>query len=87
MLRPDVVYAATQGQFHVYPIKDIAQGIALLTGIPAGEIDEHGAYPDGSIHALVMARLRDLTQKRIAFQHTETQKSVDLSSNKDPDAP
>ncbi|MEW8462560.1 MAG: ATP-binding protein, partial [Candidatus Thiodiazotropha endolucinida] len=36
MLRDDVVQAVKAGEFAVYPIDNIDQGIALLTGTPAG---------------------------------------------------
>ncbi len=38
MLRQDVVAACAAGQFAVYPIKTIDQGITLLTGQPAADI-------------------------------------------------
>jgi len=37
MLRQDVVEAASHGQFHIYPVENIDQGIELLTGLAAGE--------------------------------------------------
>jgi predicted ATP-dependent protease len=37
MLRPDVVEAARAGQFHIYAIRHVDEGLALLTGLPAGE--------------------------------------------------
>ena len=32
MLRQDIVQAATEGKFHIYPVSTIDEGIALLTG-------------------------------------------------------
>ena len=40
----------------------IIRGIELLTGVPAGAPDEDGAYPDGTIHARVVARLATLAE-------------------------
>ena len=37
MLREDVADAVAAGQFHIYPVRTIDEGIELLTGIPAGE--------------------------------------------------
>jgi predicted ATP-dependent protease len=37
MLREDVVKAAHEGQFHIYEVKTIDEGIEILTGVPAGE--------------------------------------------------
>ena len=57
MLRRDVVAAAEAGQFAIYPIDTVDQGIELLTGIAAGEPDAAGEYPLGSINQRVAARL------------------------------
>jgi lon-related putative ATP-dependent protease len=57
MLRRDVVAAAEARTFKVYPIDTIDQGIELLTGIPAGQPDAAGNYPDGSVNGRVAARL------------------------------
>jgi lon-related putative ATP-dependent protease len=67
MLRPDVVEAVAAGRFQVYPVETIDQGIELLTGVPAGEPDDTGEYPTGSVNQRVEARLRALTEKRLAF--------------------
>jgi lon-related putative ATP-dependent protease len=64
MLRRDVVEAARCGRFQIYPIADVDQAIALLTGIPAGEPDEQGGYPDGSVNHAVAARLLKMFQLR-----------------------
>ena len=42
MLRHDVVAAAAEGRFAVYPIDTVDQGLELLTGIPAGQPDADG---------------------------------------------
>ena len=67
MLRHDVVEAVARGQFHVYPVEAIDQGIELLTGVPAGERDEQGEFPDGSVNQRVEARLIALAEKRLTF--------------------
>jgi lon-related putative ATP-dependent protease len=67
MLRQDVVEAVEAGQFHVYPVETIDQGIEILTGLPAGEPDETGAYPEDSVNYRVKQRLAELAEKRQAF--------------------
>jgi len=57
MLRADVVAACAEGTFAIYPIATIDEGIALLTGKPAGTRDDDGKYPDGSVNRLVEDRL------------------------------
>ncbi|MFQ6028339.1 MAG: Lon protease family protein [Dehalococcoidia bacterium] len=62
MLREDVVQAIREGQFHIYSVKTIDEGIAVLTGISAGERQDDGSYPEGSVNQLVDQRLRELNQ-------------------------
>jgi predicted ATP-dependent protease len=62
MLRPDVITAVADGQFHVYPIRTIDEGIELLTGVRAGTVAE-----DGTVNGLVSKRLRDLAIGLKAF--------------------
>jgi lon-related putative ATP-dependent protease len=67
MLRRDVIQAVEDGQFHVYPVETIDQGIEILTGVPAGERDEEGNYPEGSVNARVEQRLAAIAEKRARF--------------------
>ena len=67
MLRSDVVEAAATGQFHIYPVETIDEGIELLTGIAAGEPDTEGNYPAESINGRIVARLTTLAEKARAF--------------------
>jgi lon-related putative ATP-dependent protease len=67
MLRHDVIEAVEHSQFHIYPVETIDQGIELLTGLPAGEADEAGNYPEGSVNRLVQDKLVELAEKRLAF--------------------
>jgi len=57
MLRQDVVSAAAEGRFAIYPIGTVDQGIELLTGIPAGQPDAAGVYPPDTINRRVADRL------------------------------
>ncbi|MAQ53283.1 MAG: hypothetical protein CL719_00300, partial [Chloroflexi bacterium] len=50
MLRDDVVEAIREGKFHVYAVKTIDEGLEILTGVTAGEADDTGAFPEGSVN-------------------------------------
>ena len=64
MLRDDVVEAVRAGRFAVYAVETVAQGIELLTGLPAGEAGADGNYPEGSFNRRVLDRLKQLTEAR-----------------------
>ncbi len=67
MLRQDVVAAVAAGQFAIYAVSAIDEGIALLTGMAAGELDGDGRYPPDSINGRVVARLETLAAKQREF--------------------
>jgi len=67
MLRRDVVEAVEAGQFHVYAVDHIDRCLELLTGLPAGERDENGEFPEGSMNQKIRARLLDFAAKLQAF--------------------
>ncbi len=67
MLRHDVVEAVEAGQFSIYPVHTVDEGVELLTGIPAGERDEARNFPEGTFNQLVESRLIDLAEKQRAF--------------------
>lgn len=71
MLREDVVAAAREGRFHVWPVSDIDETITLLTGLPAGEPDAKGVVPEGSINYLVAAKLVEMSLTREAYAVSE----------------
>jgi lon-related putative ATP-dependent protease len=64
MLREDVVQAVSAGKFHIYPISTVDEGIAFLSGREAGELQEDGTYPEGTVHALVSVRLEELAKEK-----------------------
>jgi lon-related putative ATP-dependent protease len=64
MLREDVVQAVEDGRFHIYAVEAITDGIELLTGVPAGEMDEEGNYPEGSIGRRIVERIEKIAKKQ-----------------------
>jgi len=67
MLRQDVIDACAAGRFAVYPVSTINEGIALLTGRPAGARDADGNYPFDSINRRIEERLRAFANIRRSF--------------------
>jgi lon-related putative ATP-dependent protease len=67
MLSSDVVDAVRAGQFNVWAVDTIDQGIEILTDLPAGEVNEKGEYPINSVNRAVERRLRHMVDKARAF--------------------
>ena len=63
MLRQDVVNTAAEGRFRIFPIETVDQGLELLTGIPAGEPDQDGNFPPGTLNQRIAARLDTFATK------------------------
>ncbi len=49
MLRQDIVEACREGRFHVFAVETIQQALEIFTGISAGERDNEGEYPEGTL--------------------------------------
>jgi predicted ATP-dependent protease len=67
MLREDVRAAVQAGKFSVYAIDSVDDGIELLTGLPAGERDENGVFPEGSVNRRVEDTLAGYAEAMRAF--------------------
>jgi hypothetical protein len=55
-----VVQAVADGQFHIYPVRTIDEGIAILTGRPAGARGPDGKFSTGTVNRLVDDALASL---------------------------
>ena len=62
MLKKEVVEAVREGKFTIYAIDRMEEGLEILTGIKAGEMNEDGTYPEGTINYFVMKRLTEITE-------------------------
>jgi predicted ATP-dependent protease len=69
MLREDVVAAIAAGDFSLYPINTVDEGIELFTGLPAGIADADGTYDPESVHGRVAARLAELSEVARQQEH------------------
>lgn len=58
MLHGEVLEAVKKGKFHIWSVRNIDEGIEILTGIPAGAQGKDGKYPADSIHGKVQACLK-----------------------------
>ena len=63
----DVVDAVREGRFTIYAIRTIDDGIALLTGLEAGDKGADGRFGAESINGRVAAKLKTYADRSRAF--------------------
>jgi len=80
MLSDEVVEACRRGEFHVWAIRYVDEGLAILTGLPAGERRPDGTYPPGTVHHCVLEKLktyhRRLQRREEKEEVSETESEV-----------
>jgi lon-related putative ATP-dependent protease len=68
MLKEEIVEAVEAKKFHVWAVKDIDEGISILTGIKAGKRMDDGRFEKDSVNARVDKRLEDLAEHMKRFR-------------------
>lgn len=63
VLREDVARAIGEDKFHLYAVGTVAQGIEVLTGVPAGERDASGRFPAASVFGRVERRVIEIAER------------------------
>ncbi len=58
-LRPDVIDAVEKGQFSIYAINNVCEGIEILTGKKSGMKKKDGSFTKDSIFDLVNRRIKE----------------------------
>ena len=74
MLREEIVEAVKEGEFNVWAVSTIDEGIEVLTGVRAGERREDGAFEEGTVSDRVDKRLRELAETLSEFGRDEKDK-------------
>jgi lon-related putative ATP-dependent protease len=88
MLHPDVVDAVRQGQFHIYEVRSVDEAITLLTGVEAGEINEEGEYPEGTVNARAYDRLHEMTLIRQHYaEHAKEREDAEQENTAGEESP
>ena len=69
VLKDEVIDAVREGQFHIYPIAHVDEGITILTGVPAGNNNGlgHGskAYSFDTVHGKAYRQLKAYHRKSL----------------------
>ncbi|HSG05955.1 MAG TPA: hypothetical protein VLB09_06115, partial [Nitrospiria bacterium] len=63
MLNEKVRRAVEQGRFHIYAASTVDEVLEILTGRPAGELQDDGAFPPETLNAAVSDRLREMGER------------------------
>jgi len=63
MVKEEVVEAVQEGRFHIYSVKNIDQGIEVLTGDKAGARRPDGTFEEGTVNYGVDKRLKEMAEK------------------------
>ena len=58
MLADEVIEAVRDGQFHIYQVRTIEEGIEILTDVAAGKPDEEGNYSKETVFGKAAEKLR-----------------------------
>jgi predicted ATP-dependent protease len=64
MLRADVIQAVKDGNFHIYAVASIDDGIEVLTGVTAGSRDNAGTFTQDSINDRVEKKLSRYAERQ-----------------------
>ncbi len=72
MLNEDVMQAVAEGNFHIWAMETIDQGLALFSGLAVGVLDEQGNYPDDSLNGQVMRALAAFEEATRSSEKEET---------------
>ncbi|MEM4733872.1 MAG: AAA family ATPase, partial [Candidatus Bathyarchaeia archaeon] len=79
MLKEEIVEAVRNGQFHIYAVKTIDEGIEILTGVKAGQRLSDGTFEEGTVNHRVDKTLKEMAEKLREFTSAagEVKKSGD----------
>ena len=67
MLREDVLQAVDEGNFHVWAVDTVDDGIEILTGNKAGVADKNGRFPRGTVNYAVQKNLEALYKRYVHY--------------------
>ncbi|MBR1485826.1 MAG: AAA family ATPase, partial [Synergistaceae bacterium] len=85
MLNSEVIKAVEDGKFSIWSVKNIDEGIEILTGVAAGKSYKDGSFTKNSVHALVSERLKKMLadslklEKKFGRENKKSKKKVQTS--------
>jgi len=82
MLKKDVIDAVRNGTFSLYSIRNVDEGLKIMTGREVGEPEEDGTYPEGTINSLVVRRLTEIAESMEKKKEKETEEERENNKEK-----
>ncbi len=72
MLKQKVRDAVAENKFRIWAVDNIDQAMSRLSGIPMGELDKNGYYPENSVNNKVLSHIRDMNEVAKEFAHSKS---------------
>lgn len=90
MLNREVRESVEKGEFTIYAIRHVDEGLSILTGMEAGTPDDHGLFADGTVNDLAYKKLKELARHIKDFakgplKNKKLPSSSDNGNNNDDD--
>lgn len=63
MLNEEVIESVKKGQFHIFAVNTIDEGIEILTGVRAGKLNDDGSFEKDTVNYLADQKIRQFTEK------------------------
>ena len=70
MLDDEIIDAVKKGKFNIYAVKTIDEGMEILTGIKAGELNQEGEYEKETINYLVQKKLEHYARLSRKYEYS-----------------
>ena len=67
MLMPNIQAAVKAGQFNIWSVDTISEGIEILTGVKAGELNKHGNFPARTVFGEAQSQLKKYFSRGQSF--------------------
>ena len=77
MLKEEVIEAVKAGEFNIYSVKTIDEGIEFLTGKKAGERRSDGTFEEGTVNYLVNKQLSEMADRLKDYPPVEVKKKTE----------
>jgi lon-related putative ATP-dependent protease len=87
MLRKEVVEAVENGEFSVWAVSSVDEGIEILSGVPAGARGPDGLYPEGTVFRAVEDKLEGYLDALRGRERSDWKPLVEVPGSEPPRVP